>query len=307
MQQPETNKRPDNTPVELTIEKWVYGGEGLARLEGRVILVPRVIPGEVVRVEMGNGKPGMLRAGLVEVITPSERRVEPPCPYFGRCGGCHYQHADYAFQTEQKVAVLREVLRRIGKIDAPEQIDTVAGEPWNYRNRAQFHLENGQLGYLEAGSHKLCAIDHCPISSPRLNEVIGILREMMQDRRWPRFIKTLEVFTNESDVQVNVLDSERPVARWFFDWCAEQIPGAAAGSLEYKTANDKYRVGHRSFFQVNRFLIDALIETALAEAQGGTALDLYAGVGLFSIPLARRFEKVVAVESECECCERSAV
>ena len=179
----------------------------------------------------------------------------------------------------------------------PEQIAVVAGESWQYRNRAQFHLHNGQLGYLEAASHHLCPIEECPISSPKLNETIGVLREMIKDRRWPRFVESVELFTNESEVQVNVVDTQRPVARWFFDWCAEKIPGASAGVLDYKTANDMYRVGHRSFFQVNRFLVDALIGEALGDAEGLSALDLYSGVGLFAIPLARRFSSVTAVES----------
>jgi 23S rRNA (uracil1939-C5)-methyltransferase len=98
-------------------------------------------------------------------------------------------------------------------------------------------------------------------------------------------------------VQVNVLASDRPVAKHFFDWCGEEIPGAATGFLDYSTAGGEYRVGHRSFFQVNRFLIDRLVEAGLADAEGDTAIDLYAGVGLFSLPLARRVRAVTAVES----------
>jgi 23S rRNA (uracil1939-C5)-methyltransferase len=289
MQQRETN--------ELAVEKLVYGGDGLGRLEGQVVLVPGVLPGETVQFSAGRMQRGLMRGVLEQVVTRSVARVEPPCPYFGRCGGCHYQHAGYEAQVEQKMLILRDQLRRIGKIEAPEMIETVCGEPWHYRNRSQFHVFKGELGYLEAGSHKLCPIEHCPISSPKLNEVIGILRRMMLDRRWPRFIRVLEVFTNESDVLVNVLETERPVARWFFDWCAEQIPGAGPGALDYKTKDDVYQVGHRSFFQVNRFLVDPLIEAVLRDAEGGTALDLYSGVGLFAVPLARKFRKVIAVES----------
>jgi 23S rRNA (uracil1939-C5)-methyltransferase len=282
---------------ELTVEKLIYGGEGLGRIDGQVVLVPRVLPGEVVRIVAERARPGLLRAGLEAVITPSPGRVEAPCVYYGRCGGCHYQHAGYGLQLEQKVLVLRDQLRRIGKIEAPEKIEVVSGEPWQYRNRSQFHVFRGELGFLEAGSHRLCPVERCPISSPKVNEVIGILRTMMRDHRWPRFVRSLEVFTNESEVQVNVLETERPIARWFFDWCAEKIPGVVQGALEYKTASGAYRVGHRSFFQVNRFLVDRLTETVLGDAAGETAVDLYSGVGLFAIPLARRFQGVTAVES----------
>ena len=120
---------------------------------------------------------------------------------------------------------------------------------------------------------------------------------MLRDGRWPRFVRSLEVFTNESDVQLTVVESEKPVARRFFDWCAETIPGWSEGPVEYPAAGSLFRVSSRSFFQVNRYLIDRLVETALDGAAGETALDLYAGVGLFSIPLARSFARVTAVES----------
>jgi 23S rRNA (uracil1939-C5)-methyltransferase len=227
------------------------------------------------------------------VLEPSPERVAPPCPVFGRCGGCHYQHAGYEFQLACKRAILAEELRRLGKIEPPE-IDVVSGEPWAYRNRAQVHIEHGSLGYREARSHKLCAIDRCPIVSPKIDETLGALSAMLRDSRWPRFVRSIEIFTDERQVQLNVLETERPVARRFFDWCAEAIPGLVPAAIDYQ---DRFRVSRGAFFQVNRFLTDKLVEIALAGAAGETALDLYAGVGLFSLALARRFRHVTAVES----------
>jgi 23S rRNA (uracil1939-C5)-methyltransferase len=120
---------------------------------------------------------------------------------------------------------------------------------------------------------------------------------MLRDPRWPRFVRSLEVFTNETQLQLNVLETDRPVARRFFEWCAEKMPDLVPGALDYPAAGWLYRVSGGSFFQVNRYLIDAMVETVLENAQGESALDLYAGVGLFSLPLARRFGKVTAVES----------
>lgn len=290
MPEPQTN-------FELTIEKLVYGGEGLGRADGRVVLAPYVLPGERVLVEPASAKSSLLRAKLREVLTFAEGRVEPPCPYFGRCGGCHYQHASYALQLEAKQAILRETLQRLGKFEAPEEISVIAGEPWGYRNRVQFHTAVSGLGYLEAQSHRLCPITHCPIASPRVNEALAALIAMMHDARWPRFMRSIEVFTNETETQVNVLESERPVAKRFFEWCAETIPGFVTGLLDYPAAGFTYRVGSGSFFQVNRFLIDELVRTVIGELSGASALDLYAGVGLFSLPLTQRFSQVTAVES----------
>jgi 23S rRNA (uracil1939-C5)-methyltransferase len=173
----------------------------------------------------------------------------------------------------------------------------VSGPEWGYRNRTQFHVGRGEIGFFAHGSHRLVPVDRCPISSPKINETLQALRDMLADRRFPTFIRSVEVFTNEAEVQLNVVEAEQPVARRFFEWCAERLPGLAPGAIEYAAGGSSFRVRRNSFFQVNRFLVDAMIETALADAAGETALDLYAGVGLFSLPLARRFGKTDAVES----------
>jgi 23S rRNA (uracil1939-C5)-methyltransferase len=252
------------------------------------------LPGERVQLHSLREKPGLIRATPVAILEPSATRVTPQCPYFGRCGGCHYQHASDEAQLAAKRAILAEELWRQAKIRVDAEIPTVVGEPWGYRNRVQLHLEEGRLGYREAGSHKLCAIDRCPIASPKINAAIAALNAMMRDRRWPRFVRSIEVFTDEERVQLNVVETELPVAKHFFEWCAETIPGLVPGALDYR---GEFRVSGNSFFQVNRFLLDALVEAALEGAEGETSIDLYAGVGLFTLPMARRFRHVAAVES----------
>jgi len=269
----------------LTIEKLVYGGDGLARLDGKVIFTPYVLPGEAVQADIDRVKNDLWRGRLIEVTSPSAARVTPQCPYFQRCGGCNYQHAAYAFQVDQKRSILHEVLRRVGKIEFDSEIEAIFGEPWQYRNRAQLHIEDGAVGYFEHGSHTLCAIDHCPIVSPVLNGAIAKLKTELPAFRW--FTGTVELFTNETDVQVNVLDRVPAPIRSLFESLG------TSGSIEY----DGFRVGRNSFFQVNRFLIDRLLDCTMGEASGDSALDLYAGVGLFSARLAKQFKQVTAVES----------
>lgn len=284
---------------EVVIEKWVYGGAGLARIDGKVLMVPFTLPGERVRVEIVDDHGGFAEARAAELLERSDQRVEPQCPVFGRCGGCSYQHAGAKFQAEQKAEIVREVFQRVGKIAAPEQIGILAGEPWGYRNRTQFHSDGREIGFLEAGSHNLVPVDHCPISAPKINEGLDALRYMIRDRGWPRFVRTLELFTNGDQTMVNVLetDGSRGVAKGFFDWVAKQIPGAELGGLEYDAAGAKFRVSHGAFFQVNRFLVDRLADAAVEGAEGDIALDLYAGVGLFSLRLTQKFGKTAAVES----------
>ena len=179
----ETNR--ENGAPELTVEKLVYGGRGLGRLDGRAVLLPYVLPGETARITVEREKPGLLEARLNRVVVSAPERVPPPCPYFGRCGGCHYQHAGYEFQLAQKVEILREVFRRVGKLELPGEIRVIAGPPWEYRNRVQFHLDRGNIGFREAGSSRLCRVERCSIASPRINEVLAILLEMARDRRFP--------------------------------------------------------------------------------------------------------------------------
>jgi 23S rRNA (uracil1939-C5)-methyltransferase len=277
----------------LDVEKLVYGGDGLSRNDGRVILTPFVLKGERIDVEMEPVKQGITRARLLEIIAPSVDRVAPQCPHFGTCGGCHYQHISYEAQLAAKKEILCETLERVGKLKDLPSINVISGEPWGYRNRVQFHIENKKIGYKERGSHKLCPIQTCPISSPKINECITILNTMVKHPRWPKFIRSIELFTNETDVQLNVLETDQPIAGRFFEWCREQLPGVVMGALEY----GEFRVSHGCFFQVNRLLVDKMVETAIGDAAGTTALDLYSGVGLFSLPLAKKFEKVTAVES----------
>lgn len=271
--------------MRLNIEKLVYGGDGLARSEGRVVLLPFVLPGEEVEAEVERAKKDLLRGRVVGLLSPSQLRVPPPCPYFYKCGGCQYQHATYEAQLDQKRSILREVLRRVGKIDYDGEIEIVAGEPWQYRNRTQLHIENGAIGYFEFGSHRLCPVDHCPVSSPKLNEAIGVLSSELPTL--PRFTTGLELFTNETEVQFLPSDRVPGAARALFNRIGTTAPIEHSG----------FRVSRNSFFQVNRFLIDRLVEAAVSGAQGDSAIDLYAGVGLFTRALTTSFARVTAVEA----------
>jgi len=266
----ETNNT-DGGQVELRIEKWVYGGAALARLDGQIVLVPYVLPGETIRARLISRARGLLRAVPVEIISATPGRVIPPCPSFGRCGGCHYQHVGYEIQLAGKIEILRETFGRVGKIEAPVRIDSISAEPYGYRNRIQLHVEGPRAGYREAGSHRICPVEQCPIASPRLNRA---LRENIAGRRFARRIESLELFTNERDLQG---------------------PGSPA-AIDYQVGPHAYRVSRGSFFQVNRHLLEPLVERVAEVAPGRLALDLYAGAGLFSLPLAERFDQVIAVE-----------
>ncbi len=315
--------------LQVRIEKLIYGGDGLARHDGQTVFVPFVLPAETVNIEPIERRKKFVRGRVMEVLDAAPQRVAPECPHFGVCGGCYYQHIDYQAQLRYKSEILRETLARIGKVSWEGPINTHASPPYGYRNRVQWKIEQGAdgkptMGYYEAGSHKLCAIRVCPILSPRLQETLAVFLRLIDSGQLPPEIREIEAFVDDKDEKLLLnlaVDLSAPLAgakpednlQNFIDLLKSQIPYAESflvhfmrgnrfqldgpGYIEYGVGEDRYRVGHLSFFQVNRFLISEMVNLILENAEGKLALDLYAGVGLFSVPLARRFERLIAVES----------
>src|SRR4051794_33346563 len=217
----------------VRIEKLVYGGDGLARVDGQIALVPYVLPGDLVTVQLERVNAGLLRGKDPELVESAAGRVKPKCEYFGlgNCGGCHYQHFDYSVQVHEKQAILAETLQRQGGFKYEGEIKALTGDPWYYRNRIQLHFEDGTVGYRRAASHDIYPVAHCEISSPVLNEVIRGLQRAVKQDAWPKFLRSLEVFTNESEVQLNVTESNRPVSKRFFEWCKTFLPNVADGPI----------------------------------------------------------------------------
>ncbi len=329
--------------MRLEIEKLIYGGEGLARLPadergpGKAVFVPFVLPGESVEAGLREEKPGFARARLDKVLTASARRIAPRCPYFQRCGGCHYQHTDYEHQLEIKAAILKENLRRIARLELGTELTLHPSPPWNYRNRARFKVQTAPefaLGYYKFNSHELLAVEECPISSPLINRALAAAWQLGRAGKVQPGIQEIEFFADSADTHLlaevycspeaekeqfaadlkTALDEISGVA--FFaargpkaEGQGDPRPLGGSGHLIYATKLAAYRVSAGAFFQVNRHLTDELVNivtrggrdthrTAGGDAGAtGTALDLYAGVGLFSSVLNREFERVIAVES----------
>jgi len=312
--------------MELKIEKLVYGGDGLAYTEGAAAFVPYVLPGETVVAAPVEKKKKFVRARLEQIITSSAERIAALCPYFGVCGGCNYQHIPYEAQLAYKSEILRETLRRIGRIEWKDEIATHASAPWGYRNRAQWKVrplekspggpQKLDIGYFRSGSVTLCSVEQCPIVSPLLARTLSALRGALLAGELPRELREIEVFTNSDDTKLLFTASlagfpsraDEHAARFrslvpeiesllFHDTSRDRMELDGPGFLECEAAGEKFRVGHFSFFQVNRFLNDPLVQAVTNSESGGLACDLYAGVGLFSLPLAKQFQRVISVES----------
>ena len=341
--------------IDVTIEKLIYGGEGLAHHDGSTVFVPLVLPGERISAEPVEQKKKFVRARMERVIEAVPGRVAPPCRHFGICGGCDYQHISYDAQLKFKTDILRETLRRIGRVDWTGEITAHASPPWGYRNRAQWKVRpiadatgssqpnanapadanapNGgkrgaasapapmAIGYFRANSTALCAVEECPILAPPLLKALLALREAGAASLLPKTLREIEAFAvpgvgdGASKVQLTAtfagFPSQGPElaellhkivpgleSLVFHDPSHERMELDGPGFVEYPAGGHTFRVGHFSFFQVNDFLIEELVQhTALSEEPGRLAFDLFAGVGLFSVPLAEHFKRVVAVES----------
>ncbi len=308
-------------PDELiaSIEKLVYGGDGLAHADGNTIFVPYVLPGENVRAATKSKKKKLIWANLLEVTSPAQQREQPRCPHFQTCGGCHYQHISAAEQLRLKTEILRETLWRLGGIKWDGAIQTHCAEPYGYRNRAQWAVREANpraLGYFLPGSSIITPIDECPVLSPLLAKTFFQLQEMTRSGRLPEKALEIEAFADSADTRIALNVACERFTKSPADLAAnlrEALPQleslllldqrtnrfelSGPGFLFQQAGGFRYRVSHLSFFQVNRFLTEDLLQTMIAGAKGDVALDLYAGVGFFTLPLARAFKKVVAVDA----------
>ena len=317
-------------PVSLEIEKLVYGGAGLARSGGITYFVPFVLPGEAILARIVEKKKTFVRAEIAELQRPAPGRTAAPCPHFTVCGGCQYQHIRYEDQIEAKREILRENLARLGGIQWDGPITLHASPPFGYRNRAQWKLRSlenvrndkiisgpGQaIGYFRAGSNDLCAVEQCALLAPPLASALDSLRKELALGTLPTTIRQIEAFAEPGgSLLLNVSfptlpSSPSQVCQQFrkllpaassvllLETAGEQMELEGQGYLNYPVGAVRYRVGHMSFFQVNRFLLEEMAQTVTNRASGRLALDLYAGVGLFSVALGKGFERVVAVEAD---------
>lgn len=268
--------------LELTIEKLVAGGDGIGRFEGIPIFVPRSAPGDRLRARLVERRPGFGRAEIVEILEEGPGRREPPCPHFGRCGGCDLQHLDDRRQLELKAEATLETLRRLSGLAVPAPSEIVAGAPWGYRTRAQLHtrpLAGGvEVGYHARGSRELVAVDRCPVLSPALERELATLGRRL---------------AAGAPARIDLAEGEGGAVAF-----APLIEGLPHGELARRIGEHEFLFDAHCFFQGNAGLTARLVGLAVGEASGERALDLYGGVGLFALPLARRYGRVTLVEGD---------
>ena len=290
-------------PQTARIAGFTHGAEGVARIEGKAVFVPGALPGELVELRVVDDRARWARAELLAVLEPSPDRVEPPCPYVPACGGCDLQHAAPAAQRRLKTRVVREQLMRLGKVPDPRvEPCRAVGPDTGYRNHAQFHAApDGRLGFHRSGTHEVVPIDRCLV----LGDAAQAVRDAVGDASGAVEVAVrAHEHTGAAAAILTPGTGGLDLPAGSFDLLLEQpdgrtVPIRGTGELTEEVAGLRFRFAATAFFQVTTDGAAALVDEVLVAAgdvRGALTWDLYAGVGLLSLALARAGAEVVAVE-----------
>jgi len=288
--------------IELELTGIAHGGEAVGRLEGKACFVDGALPGERVRGVVTRDAGAWARVELHEVLTPSPQRVEPPCPLFGICGGCQWQFADYPAQLQWKRDILVGQLAHLGRLEDPPVRETRAlGEPFHYRNRADFRVAAGRPAFFRRHSHVLQPIEDCLLLHPALSDLVSRLGELGEARAL-----TLRMASATGDLLAVI---EGPVPEQATEWGCGVVsrhrhrltPRVGPGAIVEMVAGVAFRITGDAFFQnhsAGAETLVGLVREALTPGPQDTLLDAYAGGGLFGLTVGREVAGVIAVESD---------
>jgi len=290
--------------IRIQIDRLAFGGEGVGRVQGLVVFVPLAAPGDILDVQIVDIKKNFARGRVINIVKPSTDRREPPCQYYGDCGGCQLQHISYPAQLRAKSDFIRDSLRKIGGIDWPQEIDVKPAPEFAYRSRAQLKLGREQgpagapeqvqpgqanqiervvLGFHRRSSHSVCDIVQCAVLEPQLNSALAELRATLNSAvaTTVELPKTIDLASGDSGVAAH-----------------PSVAGIPAGPIKRRIGAFTYQFNASTFFQANPSVLPDLIDLATLEAKGDLAVDLYAGVALFTLPLGTTFNRVIGVEAD---------
>ena len=309
---------------QVTVERMIPGGKGIAFLEKKAVFLPLVVPGDRIRIRQAADRGSYLEVLDSELVQASPDRQQPPCPYFGRCGGCDFQQMNPRRQLDSKAEILTDALHHVGRIRGAESRIVLNPSPVTvYRNRLQLRVlsRNGRVswGFFERASHRVVEIDRCRIATDALWAVLPDLQSFLE--RSPMTLACLtEVEIFQGDDQESLIDLKlkpgtaklslfkEDLLAGRFDWGSRRMSLYLSRSQKrtlrvlgpgfvHKTVGEwKFRVSRGSFFQVNEFMLEILIQRATQGPGGSRALDLFCGVGFFTLPLATKFDLVWAVD-----------
>lgn len=305
----------------IEIEKIVYNGYGLAKKDGKTYFIPYVLPKEEVSIKEYQQKKDYIVAYPENIIKPSPYRIEPLCKYFKICGGCDFLHTTYEYQLSLKKDILIDQLKRIGKIETDIEKIIPSTNPFNYRNRVQLKFDGKNLGFYKRDSHEVVDIDSCLITKEDINKIINPLKRFLF--KYAISPNQIQIFSNGKNEKLLkfVFSDSSQIANVIHDLMLyreeidEKIKGVGLYIKEdrviligediiFENVKDyKFRVSIDSFFQVNIFQIENLINEVVNEFKDSSykkVVDFYCGVGTLTIPVCNYVKNVLGIESNPE-------
>jgi len=275
----------DDSPQRGVVAALAKGGRGIVRSPAGVVFVAGVIPGEEIEFRVLPERRGAaLQGHLLRILTSSPDRVSPPCPHYGRCGGCNLQHLSYSGQLAGKRQILAANLNRLGGFHDGLTIEAIPSPPWRSRTHVEFRRNDRQVGFYRRGSHVLEPVDDCLL-------VPEIVAQWLKGNPWPGDpggAGELAVVTDGHQLAARFLQGERPVQ-------CSSLP-----AIDFSIAPFRLRVRPGTFVQANRFLLEPmhrLVRETVHPLAPQRVVDLFAGSGFFTLPLAREAGQVMAIES----------
>jgi 23S rRNA (uracil1939-C5)-methyltransferase len=326
--------RADGPIVTATIVDLTHDGVGVADVDGRKVFVADALPGERVEIVLRKRRRKMQEAELIRVLEPSPSRVQPECEYFGRCGGCALQHLQHTAQVSFKQQVVAEALKRIGNVEPLEWLPAVVSEPWHYRRRARLGVKyvtaknRVLVGFRERAGPYITDMRHCPVLQAPLDGLLGELAELIEKSSLRERLPQIEAALADDAValvlRVLAEPSEADVEAfrafgakhgldlyWQRGGPGTIVPLDRARPLTYELPGLalKYEFSPTDFVQVNAGINAELVATAVrlaAPEPTDRVLDLYCGLGNFSLPLAQRAGALLGVEGDAGLVARAA-
>jgi 23S rRNA (uracil1939-C5)-methyltransferase len=308
--------------LHVHIDSMAFKGYGVSRHGGKVIFLPFTVTGDEVEAEIVEERKNYSLARASRIVKPSPRRVEPRCPYFGRCGGCHWQHIHPLFQAEIKGEILKDILGRLGGLKEIPPLSLVPSKhPYEYRVRVQLKVEEKGIGYYQEGSHRLIPIDHCPIAHPLVNETLSVLR---QDFPFLERLNEVEInvspeegkgilllhasrFLRGTEREARSFLEHHPVVKGMTLLTKGRSLRLGDSALNITVPFQRHgrqrrlslRASPETFFQVNLEQNQNLVQTVLefSDVKGEEKLlDLYSGIGNLTLPLATEAKETLGIE-----------
>ncbi|MEW6740197.1 MAG: class I SAM-dependent RNA methyltransferase [Nitrospirota bacterium] len=305
--------KAENKVITLKAELPAYGGLSIGKWKGKVVFIKNTIPGETIEAKLEEERKDYYTASTTKILEPSPDRIEPNCKFFGPCGGCQFQHISYQRQIKLKEEILKDSLKRLGKIDIELSKPLIYDNPWHYRYRGQFKVLQGKIGFYREKTREVIDIDGCPLMTEEINEYLLKVRGILKNSEHLHAVSEVHISHGDEAVALIKTRGKQPLkldglapaflhsgfSGVFIDSGEKRLLKYGNHYITLDLEGLKYTISPMSFFQSHWRLNQAVVgfvKDSLQPLKGKRVLDLYSGAGNFSLPISLDVGEVIAVE-----------